>query len=198
LVAELSSLNPSTDATQGLFGSDNAAAEICPLSGTWKLLYTTAYDVLSLNANPFFSLEGIFQDISPDGSSRNIIDLAPRAQILLPFVPPTTLRAVVSTAARARSQSRVGLTFTAARIGPLKLLGQDASYLPRVGGALPAFTAFGANFGASMSASETGPGFFDVEYLDESMLIIRQNEPGGIFVSTRVARGDYGINDSLN
>ena len=29
------------------------------------------------------------------------------------------------------------------------------------------------------------PGFFDILYLDENLLIIKQNEPGGIFINIR-------------
>jgi hypothetical protein len=30
------------------------------------------------------------------------------------------------------------------------------------------------------------PGFFDVTYLDDELLVIRQNQPGGIFVLVKV------------
>ena len=38
---------------------------------------------------------------------------------------------------------------------------------------------------SASSMKATTPGFFDVLYLDDDMLIIQQNEPGGIFISTR-------------
>lgn len=220
LVRSLESMSPTIDATAGLVGGNPTEDGSCPLDGTWKLLYTSAYDVTSLAAQPVFGLEGnfilkvyppncsivsanilhvvkystgIFQSLRSDGESRNIIDLAPRAQQLLPFVPPTTFRAVVITRARARSPSRVGLTFRAASIGPQRVLGKDARKLPRLGGSFPDFSLFGANIGAESTASQDGPGYFDVLYLDADFLIIRQNEPGGIFISTRVKPEEYDI-----
>ena len=50
----------------------------------------------------------------------------------------------------------------------------------------PATTAFGSSgFGAGEDAGLDGPSYFDVLYLDDDMLVIRQNEPGGIFISVR-------------
>ena len=31
----------------------------------------------------------------------------------------------------------------------------------------------------------SSPGYFDILYIDDDMLIISQNEPGGVFVSIR-------------
>ena len=39
----------------------------CYIEGTWKMVYTTALDVLSLAASPFTLLQGIYQVIKKDG-----------------------------------------------------------------------------------------------------------------------------------
>jgi hypothetical protein len=41
-----------------------------------------------------------------------------------------------------------------------------------------------------ISLPEDGPGYFDTTYLDEEMLIIRQNAPGGLFVLAKVPDND--------
>ena len=184
LVGKLSALNPNLNPTRGLVGSDEPNVG-CALEANWRLVYTTAYDVLSLGASPFTALEGIYQDIAASGDSINIIDLCPRIQVALPVPMASTLRINVKTKARARSPTRVGLTFVAADFGPLRLLGQSTDFLPRVGGKFPSIGLFGNNVGADDEADINGPSYFDIIYLDEDMLIIKQNEPGGIFVSVR-------------
>jgi len=184
LVDKLSALNPNLNPTKGLIGSDEPNVN-CALEALWRLVYTTAYDVLSLGASPFTALEGIYQDITASGDSVNIIDLCPRIQVALPAPIASTLRINVKTKARARSPTRVGLTFEAADFGPLRLLGQSTDFLPRVGGKFPSIGLFGNNVGANDEADINGPSYFDIIYLDEDMLIIKQNEPGGIFVSVR-------------
>ena len=34
--------------------------------------------------------------------------------------------------------------------------------------------------------AESNPAFFDVEYLDEELLVIRQGSPGGVFAAVAV------------
>ena len=47
LVDKLSALNPNLNPTRGLLGSDEPNVN-CALEANWRLVYTTAYDVLSL------------------------------------------------------------------------------------------------------------------------------------------------------
>lgn len=99
-------------------------------------------------------------------------------------------RAKVFTYAYARTSNRVGLTFKRVELEQNSLLGvnigeklSDLGFPrpPRFGIDLPTFTLFGTN----ENASENSPGYFDVLYLDSDMLIIQQNQPGGVFVSLR-------------
>ena len=52
---------------------------------------------------------------------------------------------------------------------------------PGLGFRLPKLTAFGVN----NNNNTNSPGYFDILYIDDDMLIISQNEPGGVFVSIR-------------
>jgi hypothetical protein len=151
------------------------------------MVYTTAFDVLSLAASPFTFLQGIYQVIKRDGTSLNVIDLAPRIQLILP-VPlqedgrlTSTFRARVFTTAKARSENRVGLTFKKVAVGPSKFSNFDVSKLPKFGIDFPQST----NVGAGDNAEDNDPGFFDILYLDDDCLVIKQNAPGGIFVNIR-------------
>jgi hypothetical protein len=155
--------------------------------GAWQMVYTTAFDVLSLAASPFTFLQGIYQVIKRDGSSLNVIDLAPRIQLILPVQLQedgrltSTLRARVFTTAKARSETRIGLTFKKVAVGASKLSNFDVSKLPKFGLDFPTQS----KIGAGDSAEDNDPGFFDILYLDDNCLVIQQNAPGGIFVNIR-------------
>lgn len=200
LLAQLNQLNPTLDSTVGVTGSDAAApawrgrglensAESDgtiasgPLEGVWRLVYTNASDVLSLDVNPIAGVGPISQEISLPGSVTNVIDFYPRAASLL---PPGLLRSStrlrVMTRATARSMTRVGLTFERVAVEPRALLGADiSSLLPALSIPLPRLP--GSDRAGADSASS--PAFFDVTYLDRELLVIQQNEPGGVFVAVR-------------
>ena len=99
----------------------------------------------------------------------------------------STLRLKVFTSAYARSEKRVGLTFRTVEAQGLSLFGkslQDLS-LPSFKIALPQATLFGSSIDEIGMVSDKGPGYFDIQYLDDDLLIISQNAPGGIFISVR-------------
>lgn len=193
LIDKLKTMNPFPIPTYGLYDGKNdtllGMEDGCYIEGTWKMVYTTALDVLSLAASPFTLLQGIYQVIKKDGSSMNIIDLAPRAQALLPVNVnvDSTLRLQVKTKAKARSSTRVGLTFLGVKAAPQTALGIDVTnLLPPIGFNFPSVpTLFGGDNIGAESSDEEGPGYFDILYLDDDCLIISQNEPGGIFVNIR-------------
>jgi len=182
LVTELESINPTpTGANRGIDGDDSHA----PLEGIWQMVWTTALDVLSLGASPIAAPGAIYQDIKPPIAT-NIIDFIPRAQSLLPISFPTSLaRAEVKTRASVRlnNSNRVGLDFEGVKLIPIEILGvKPPDFLP----------PFSFNFPKIDLEKlpgvdpENAPGFFDVTYLDSDMLIIKQNAPGGYFVSIKV------------
>jgi len=155
------------------------------LIGTWRLIWTTALDVLSLQASPILTVGAIHQVFESNNSKvvTNVIDLVPRAQSLFPttMLPSTLLRAKVTTRAcepdnAARHPNRVGLVFERVAVQPLQLLGQDVGGLPPLAVDLPRLPD-------SWTAAS---GYFDVTYLDHELLVIRQNAPGGLFALLRV------------
>ena len=184
IVQKLRQVNPSKDsATDNLF--PNASDGECKIEGVWSMAYTTAFDVLTLNANPLTIVQQIRQVISRDGRSVNVIDLVPRVQSLLPYSvvgKGSTIRLKVFTSAFARGASRVGLTFKRLESQLLSLFSVDIN-LRLLGIDFPQ-VASGFGGGAD------GPGFFDVWYLDEDLLIISQNQPGGFFVNVRSSEED--------
>jgi hypothetical protein len=69
---------------------------------------------------------------------------------------------------------RIGLTFQRVELQPLEVFGWDGRSLPPLSWNLPKLPGTDST------------GYFDVTFLDEDLLIIRQNAPGGRFVLLRV------------
>jgi hypothetical protein len=210
LLEELIRMNPCDDATTGVKGTNAAERWVGrglelsdwsdgtvangPLEGVWRLIYTNASDVLALDSNPIAGVGPISQEITLPGDVVNIIELYPRAASLLPpgvLRTSTTLR--VNTRARARSTTRVGLTFERVDIVARDLLGIDITKLlptlsiplPRV----PGSDAAGAD-------SESSPAYLDVTYLDNELLIVTQNRPGGVFALVRETKDELRLRDA--
>lgn len=190
LVQELELLNPTTTgASRGVDVQDlTGNGYPPPLEGIWRMVWTTALDVLNLAASPVAAPGAIYQVIEPPIAT-NIIDFIPRAQSLLPTsFPPSLIRAEVKTRASLRPQNsnRVGLNFESVKLVPVEIFGMKPNFLP----------PFSVNFPNIKLEDLPGvdpdnaPGFFDVTYLDEEMLIIKQNAPGGYFVSIKVGDCD--------
>ena len=125
LVRRLASACPTPTPAAGLEGSGDMA-----LRGAWRLIYTSAIDVLSLAANPVSSVGGVYQNVREDGVIDNLIDiLNPRALSILPpsLGIDSTLRLKVRTRARERGPARVGLIFEKVSVLPMRFLGMDTS-----------------------------------------------------------------------
>ena len=186
------------DPTMGLAGSksaadadsddDAAAASDVPLEGLWALVYTDAFDVVSLASSPFTALRGIYFEIDRKGTSSNIIDFAPRLEANLPssINLGSTLRARVKTKSKARSSTRVGLSFVGVSLEPQSLLGFDVRFAPPIGVDFPSLPSLGFGADSREDNGDNSPGFYDIMYLDDNLLILSQNEPGGVFISTKV------------
>lgn len=183
IIKELELMNPTpVDAAKGVDGTYSNGS--IPLEGIWCMVWTTALDVLNLGGNPLAAPGAIYQKITPPLAT-NIIDFIPRYQSFLPTAFPSSLmRAEVQTRAsnRVGYSNRVGLDFEAVKLAPVELLGMDTGILPPLNFNLPRIKVSDLP-GVDPNNS---PGYFDVIYLDEDMLIIQQNAPGGIFVSIRV------------
>ena len=182
---QLESLNQEVNASRFISGPGEVpndltgSTELSPLAGNWRLLWTTASDVLSLGASPFLTVGAIYQLFDPPLVT-NVIDLLPRVQNLLPpsLVANSQLRAEVQTRASPRKDKpmRIRLDFEKVTLKPVDLLGQDVgSILPPFGFDLP-----------KLFELPDDVGYFDVTFLDAELVIIRQNAPGGCFVLTQV------------
>jgi len=180
-ISQLERLNPTPDAARGVDGDGDA-----PLRGIWRMVWTTAQDVLLLAASPVTTVGAIYQVIEPPVAT-NIIDLIPRAQALLPpGIAPSLLRLEVLTRTKSRGNFplRVGLTFEEVKAQPVDVLGISVKdVLPPIGMSLPRLNFLGMN-------EQDSPGYFDVAYLDEELLIIKQNAPGGLFALVRAESDD--------
>lgn len=162
------------------------------LEGNWRMIWTTALDVLLLQASPLFTVGAIYQVFDVDTRIvTNIIDFLPRVQSLFPvgIIPESLIRAKVQTKACQPAgtvvneyPARVGLMFESVSVKPVQVLGFDSTMLPPLAFDLPKLPGTGL--------TETSPGYFEVTYLDHELLIIRQNAPGGLFALLRVASID--------
>eukprot|EP00579_Thalassiosira_antarctica_P032836 CAMPEP_0201995888 /NCGR_PEP_ID=MMETSP0905-20130828/3153_1 /ASSEMBLY_ACC=CAM_ASM_000554 /TAXON_ID=420261 /ORGANISM="Thalassiosira antarctica, Strain CCMP982" /LENGTH=341 /DNA_ID=CAMNT_0048551053 /DNA_START=25 /DNA_END=1047 /DNA_ORIENTATION=- len=201
IIQQLAMINPTEYAARGIDGDYNTEAEV-PLKAIWRMVWTTAFDVVSLGASPFAAPSAIYQDISNPPIATNIIDFIPRAQTFFPasISPPSLLRAEVATRASSRKgmSNRVGLSFEGIKLQPIELLGQKVDNLPplnvdltwprnlveQVAEFVPGLESLGLTSitgGGGDGEDVDAPGYFDVEYLDGELLIIRQQVPGGVF-----------------
>ena len=173
LISKLEACNMETNASRGVEGDGDS-----PLSGSWRMVWTTAADVLTLSANPLATVGAIYQ-VFDLPTVTNIIDILPPFQTLAPSMS-SVLRAKVTTRAyktkdTVGESNRIGLEFQKVALEPVQLLGNDVGFLPPLGFDLPR-TPF--------------EGYFEVSFLDEELLIIRQNAPGGLFVLAKVDNFD--------
>lgn len=198
LLEEISPLSPIEEPARGILeGADDA-----PLKACWRLVYTSASDVSNLSANPIAAPGGIYQDARNLPVIMNVIDTKPRA---LDNLPPAAAAAVatatrlnVQTRARPRGPSRVGLSFESIEVEPLQLLGMDLpSWLPPLKVDLPQLgldlqrQVFGVSADEDPRDSASNPAFFDIMYLDDDFLVIKQGSPGGMFAAIKV--NDLGV-----
>lgn len=164
--------------------NNNILSSSPSLLGTWRLIWTTALDVLSLQASPFFAAGAIHQvfernNNKDQGVVTNVIDLEPRVELLFPGNRKSMIRALVTTRACApavQHANRVGLVFETVTLQPQTVWGFDSSSLPPILWNLPRLP----------DSFVTATGYFDAIYMDAELLIIRQNAPGGLFALLRV------------
>ena len=146
----------------------------------------------------------IYQVITDPPIATNIIDFIPRAQTFFPssVTPPSLLRAEVATRASSRkgNTNRVGLVFEGVKIQPIELLGQKVDNLPplsidltwqqKLFDQIAPFVPVIGNMGSGNEDDTDKPGYFDVEFLDDELLVIRQQAPGGVFALIKVDNFD--------
>lgn len=146
------------------------------LCGDWKLLYTTARDVLSLAYLPLSRVGDVYQNILPEGSgvrAENVVRLVAPA---VPFFGPRAAESVVSLRVRARcavlTGSRLGLTFERAELPPPVLGGVDLGTRLGGGGVLSVPLSLGGG-------GDGQTGWLDTTYLDGELRVGRAPSVGG-------------------
>ena len=119
---------------------------------------------------------------------------------LLANLPPdaasklaTTTRLRVQTRARPRSATRVGLSFESVGAEQLAILGQEVpDWLPKPKVDLPQIgldvqrRIFNVGDDEDPRDAASNPAFFDVMFLDDELLVIKQGSPGGLFAAVAV------------
>mmetsp|Transcript_18827 Transcript_18827/g.24315 ORF Transcript_18827/g.24315 Transcript_18827/m.24315 type:complete len:287 (-) Transcript_18827:396-1256(-) len=168
LVELLESENPNPTPCAGL------AEGKSPLTGEWRLVYTTALDVLSVGLVPVISVGQVYQNINEDGSEiTNIIDLQPNAAPLLNSIGGSTVaRLRVEAEGSVDSDTRISIKFKSSAFEPKSFLGQE------VAGVLPTPKV---NF-----PSMANPiGYIENTFVDETLRICRAIGDN-VFVLTRV------------
>mmetsp|Transcript_47947 Transcript_47947/g.113006 ORF Transcript_47947/g.113006 Transcript_47947/m.113006 type:complete len:311 (+) Transcript_47947:103-1035(+) len=105
------------------------------LLGRWRLLFTSAFDVLSLGAIPLVLPGQIFQNVyERDGEGMltvdNVVELSPATEPILSAMSfGSTLQLVVTARGVKQGTDQVGISFEKSRLQPLSLMGQDVSAL---------------------------------------------------------------------
>jgi PAP_fibrillin len=215
VISKLEALNPEGNAALGIDGNrgggydgaegggSTATTTSSPLAGNWRMVWTTAPDVLILGANPLVTVGAIYQLFTPPVVT-NVIDFLPRFHNLFQAAAApsssssssslsvdTLVRAEVRTRASPRPgrPMRVGLVFESVRLEPIEVFGSSAvaGFLPPLAFDLPRLPSL---LVGEPTKDSDAVGYFDVTYLDSELLILRQNAPGGLFVLTRVENSD--------
>ena len=211
IITQLAAVNPTHNPARGIDGNGTAGEDDIPLKGIWRMIWTSAYDVVSLGASPISTTSAIYQDISYPPVAINIIDFIPKSQSILPssLSPPSLLRAEVATRASSRNVStndRVGLVFEGLKLQPIELLGQKVDSLPPLSidftwqrtlvekliELVPGLDKSSFGFiDEGEEGSPDAPGYFDIPYVDNELLVIRQQSTpvqgtGGVFALIKV------------
>jgi hypothetical protein len=196
VISQLEELNPETNASFGIDGSASTSTSSTsrkgPLEGNWRMIWTTAVDVLVLGTNPFITVGAIYQIYTPPIAT-NVIDILPKLQ---PLVASSNLSSIIRANVETRSSStlgrpmKIGLVFERVMVQPMELFGTPMmGILPPLAFDLPRLPSslLGGDGGGDAA------GYFDVTYVDSDILIIRQNAVagvGGLFVLTKVENTD--------
>jgi len=147
------------------------------LCGTWKLLFTTALDVLSLGVVPGVQVGEVYQNITLPGTGDscdlvlyNVVELEPFIAPITNSIGGDTMSQVeVKANGTIEGEMRVNITFVRSGIAARRFLGFDVpSSLPKLEAPL-----------------RSPVGWIDTTFLDKDMRIARA--PGdNVFVLVRV------------
>lgn len=116
------------------------------------------------------------------------------------------LRAEVTTRASSKDNypNRVGLVFEGIKLQPIELLGKKVTNLPplqvdftwprslleQLASLVPGLDNYLGLSDTNGGTNANAQGYFDILYLDDELLIIRQQAPGGLFALVKVDNCD--------
>lgn len=111
-----------------------------PLVGTWRLIFTSALDVLSLGLLPLSRVGNIYQNVETSDKDNelaiyNIVELNPKfAPVLNAFdsIGETVTRITVTATGTLQTGSRLDLKFVRSALQGVSILGFDLSSLPKL------------------------------------------------------------------
>lgn len=184
MIQQLADMQPvDNDVTVNIDGrSKNGDSQASPLQGVWRLVWTTAQNILVLNGSPFATAGAIYLVVEPPIVT-SIIDFVPRYESLFPVnrLPHTLTRAKTrSKASTSLSSTRtIRLTQESVNVKTLDILGR------KTGSALPALNLKVPKLPGASDSDESQRAL-RVLFLDGKMLITKQDEPGGINVFVKV------------
>lgn len=141
------------------FTTESASSAI---AGEWKLMYTTALDVLSIGINPFVEIGQIYQNVNFDGSQvNNIIEIQPKlAPVLNRLIGSSLTRLTVTARGTPEGRNRIRISFSGIRAEGVSILGKTLEPIPE----------FLRDISVSFS-SVSSAGYFDTIYLDDDLRI---------------------------
>eukprot|EP00977_Amphora_coffeiformis_P029079 scaffold38558_cov145-Amphora_coffeaeformis.AAC.1 len=189
MVKELITMNPCQDAARDMNHRREKGQEESPLQGNWRLVWTTAQDILALNASPFTTVGAIHQVVEPPIIT-NIVDLIPRAQELVApdKILSTLFRGKVKNKAQPKNRDNdsrmiLDVTFESVNIKAVEVLGRKTgSNLPAFGLNLPKLPGAPSNNNGRDSSTRQ----LEIVYVDNKMMITQQKAPGGTNVFVKV------------
>lgn len=154
--------------------------------GEWRLLFTTALDVLIVGTTPFAEVGQVYQNIylsEGEPSVVNVIELQPKlAAVLNPLVGSSMTRLRVTAGASVENAQRIRIAFARVEVEPVSLLGNQLSWLP------DPLKQVGVDFTTSLRGDGGDPtrsaGYFDTTFCDEDLRISRSNN-NDVFVLVR-------------
>lgn len=156
LVRELNELNPTAEPTAAFRPGGS-------LDGKWRLIYSDAPDIITLDSGPLADVGFIGQEISTERQTiTNIIQYSAPTTLGLPD-DLTEQKVVLS--GKISSSERISLNLCGLLVTPTKVFGQE----------VPGWLRFGGVFGDDLSLLRPYFGHFDIWYLDDEIRIIRTN-----------------------
>jgi len=154
-------------------------------AGEWKLVFTTALDVLAIGVNPLVEVGQIYQNIADDGEEVvNVIEIQPKiAALANPLVGSSLSTLRVFARAVVEDDRRIRIAFKRIEAEAISIFGFDlTTFLP------PQLQMIGIDIPSAVRGDGGDPaqsqGYFTVTFCDGDLRVSRSNS-GDLFVLVR-------------